>query len=156
MRPGRELAARSAGAEVTIGIRPEALVRADSGAANPLRFTVEHVEWLGHETLAHLRAAEEPGARRSGVADTPPIGTYPTAAADVGGDARESRGPAGRRDRGSSGDVASNADGPTSDTANAARVVARLPGMHQLAAGEPLTLTVDPAHVYVFDADGRA
>ena len=93
---GREPAG---GDEVTAGIRPEALVRVEDGAANALRFVVEHVEWLGHETLAHLRAA-------------------------------------------------AGADG--------AQVVARLPGMHPLAAGAPLALAVDPGRVYVFDRDGRA
>ncbi len=80
---------------VTVGIRPEALVRADAGAQNALHLTVEHVEWLGHETLAHLRA---------GAAGT--------------------------------------------------RVVARLPGMHQLSADEPLTLAVDPTQIHLFDTHG--
>jgi multiple sugar transport system ATP-binding protein len=41
---------------ITAGIRPEALAlaRDDAGDAT-LAATVEHVEWLGHETLAHLR-----------------------------------------------------------------------------------------------------
>ncbi|MCC6850142.1 MAG: ABC transporter ATP-binding protein [Deltaproteobacteria bacterium] len=93
--------------EVTVGIRPEALARADPGAANALRFEVAHVEWLGHETLAHLRAPAPADARR----DAEPRG---------------------------------------------AGVVARLPGLHPLAAGEPLVLDVDPARVYLFDRDGRA
>ncbi|MCC6766865.1 MAG: ATP-binding cassette domain-containing protein [Deltaproteobacteria bacterium] len=93
-------------AEITVGIRPEALVRVDPGAANALRLTVAHVEWLGHETLAHLRATEPPGAGRDEERD----------------------------------------DG----------MVARLPGMHQLAPGEPLALGVDPASVYLFDRNGRA
>ncbi len=42
--------------DVTIGIRPEALTLAEPGASHALAVTVEHVEWLGHETLAHLRA----------------------------------------------------------------------------------------------------
>jgi len=42
---------------LTVGIRPEALTLATDGAANTLHLTVEHVEWLGHETLAHLHAA---------------------------------------------------------------------------------------------------
>jgi ABC-type sugar transport system ATPase subunit len=37
---------------VTLGIRPEAVRLADGGAAPRAR--VEHVEYLGHETLAHL------------------------------------------------------------------------------------------------------
>jgi hypothetical protein len=28
--------------------------------------------------------------------------------------------------------------------------------MHELAAGQPLALTVDPERVYLFDRDGRA
>jgi ABC-type sugar transport system ATPase subunit len=82
---------------VTVGIRPEAFARADDGAADALRFTVDHVEWLGHETLAHLHAGDDP-----------------------------------------------------------TRVVARLPGMHALDAGQSVALTVDPERVYLFDADGRA
>ncbi len=37
---------------VTVGIRPEALTLAADGTPAALRLTVEHVEWLGHETLA--------------------------------------------------------------------------------------------------------
>jgi ABC-type sugar transport system ATPase subunit len=81
---------------VTVGIRPEVLTLADAGAPDVLHLTVEHVEWLGHETLAHLR---------------------------TGGDAR---------------------------------LVARIPGMLTLAAGQPVTLAVEPAQVYLFGADGSA
>jgi multiple sugar transport system ATP-binding protein len=82
---------------VTVGIRPEAFQRGAPDAAGALRFTVEHVEWLGHETLAHLRGGED-----------------------------------------------------------ATRVVARLPGMHRLEAGQPLALAVDPERVYLFATDGGA
>ncbi len=82
---------------VTVGIRPEALTRAADGTPGALRLTVAHVEWLGHETLAHLRAGDDD-----------------------------------------------------------ATVVARLPGMHALTAGEPITLAADPAHIYLFTADGHA
>jgi len=82
---------------LTIGIRPEILTLAPEAAPNTLRLTVEHVEWLGHETLAHLRAAGDDG-----------------------------------------------------------RVVARLPGMHALTAGQPIALAVDPERIYLFDAEGRA
>jgi ABC-type sugar transport system ATPase subunit len=48
----REAAARGA---LTAGIRPEAFRLASAAAdAAALRTTVEHVEWLGHETLAHV------------------------------------------------------------------------------------------------------
>jgi ABC-type sugar transport system ATPase subunit len=88
--------ARAAGdGSVTVGVRPEALTPAADGSPNALTLTVEHVEWLGHETLAHLRAGDAP-------------------------------------------------------------VVARLPGMHTLDAGAPITVTVDPTRIYLFDADGRA
>ena len=82
---------------VTIGIRPEVLTLAPENAAGTLRLTVEHVEWLGHETLAHLRAVGDDG-----------------------------------------------------------RVVARLPGMHALATGQPIALAVDPERIYVFDITGHA
>jgi ABC-type sugar transport system ATPase subunit len=50
---------------VTVGIRPEALALAGEGAREALRLTVEHVEWLGHETLVHLRAGSDgPDASR--------------------------------------------------------------------------------------------
>jgi ABC-type sugar transport system ATPase subunit len=85
----------SGDASVTVGFRPETLTLAAEGSANALTLTVEHVEWLGHETLAHLSAGDAP-------------------------------------------------------------VVARLPGMHTLDGGAPLTVAVDPAKIYLFDADGRA
>jgi glycerol transport system ATP-binding protein len=80
---------------VTVGLRPEAMTPAADGTPNALHLTVEHVEWLGHETLAHLRAGDTP-------------------------------------------------------------VVARLPGMHTLETGAPITVGIDPKQVYLFDADGRA
>jgi multiple sugar transport system ATP-binding protein len=80
---------------VTVGLRPEALRLAAEGVPNTLALTVEHVEWLGHETLAHLRTGD-------------------------------------------------------------AQIVARLPGMQTLEAGAPMTVAVDPAQIYLFDAEGRA
>jgi multiple sugar transport system ATP-binding protein len=96
---GRMPKTPTAGAAVTVGIRPEALTLADPQAAEALRGTVEHVEWLGHETLVHLRA----------------------------GNANDE-----------------------------ARLVARLPGMHTLAHGEPLALAVDPTAIHLFDAESGA
>jgi len=57
--------ARLGARAVTLGVRPEALASADDdadagGAAEGggvLHASVEHVEWLGHETLAHVRLA---------------------------------------------------------------------------------------------------
>jgi ABC-type sugar transport system ATPase subunit len=44
--------------ELTAGVRPEAF-RFAPGAGEPaVRAVVEHVEWLGHETLAYVRAGE--------------------------------------------------------------------------------------------------
>ncbi len=50
-----------AGGDVMVGIRPESLTLTAEGATNTLRVDVEHVEWLGHETLAHLRAGVDGG-----------------------------------------------------------------------------------------------
>jgi multiple sugar transport system ATP-binding protein len=45
---------------LTGGIRPEAFRFADAGRVeHPLPVTVEHVEYLGHETLAHVRVDGE-------------------------------------------------------------------------------------------------
>ena len=39
----------------TAGVRPEAVrVNAGNGSDHALRATLEHVEYLGHETLAHV------------------------------------------------------------------------------------------------------
>jgi ABC-type sugar transport system ATPase subunit len=43
---------------LTGGIRPEALQPATAPDATALETTVEHVEYLGHETLAHVRIAD--------------------------------------------------------------------------------------------------
>jgi ABC-type sugar transport system ATPase subunit len=49
---------RDVAATATLGIRSEHLRLADAGSDAPsLAATVEHVEWLGHETLAYLRLA---------------------------------------------------------------------------------------------------
>ena len=57
--PSERVPADLAPGAVTVGIRPEAFRLAEAGAADVLAFTVEHVEWLGHETLAHLRAGDD-------------------------------------------------------------------------------------------------
>jgi multiple sugar transport system ATP-binding protein len=59
---GRALQAAS-GEEVVVGIRPEAFLAADDGedvraAVAGMRATVDHVEWLGHETLAHVHLGD--------------------------------------------------------------------------------------------------
>jgi multiple sugar transport system ATP-binding protein len=95
--------------QLTGGIRPEHLRLADAAAprsdAAAFDAVVEHVEWLGHETLAYVRATAD-------------------AAKGVAADARH--------------------------------VVARLPGMQALAAGDPVRLELDPAHLYFFDENGCA
>jgi len=53
--PGSALAAAERGKKLTVGIRPEAFRLVPTGhGTNALRATVDHVEWLGHETLAHV------------------------------------------------------------------------------------------------------
>jgi ABC-type sugar transport system ATPase subunit len=58
----------------TVGVRPEAWSVADE-QADALRATVEHVEFLGHETLLHARVADTPvivrvaGAARAAAGD---------------------------------------------------------------------------------------
>jgi ABC-type sugar transport system ATPase subunit len=84
-------------ARVTAGIRPEAFRPAEGPAG--VGATVEHVEWLGHETLVHAR---------------------------VGAAAAET----------------------------SVRLVARLPGMHQLEKGAGVRLAVS-GEVHFFDAGGR-
>lgn len=59
---GRALQAAS-GEEVVVGIRPEAFLAADDGEPDrptvaAMRATVDHVEWLGHETLAHVHLGD--------------------------------------------------------------------------------------------------
>jgi ABC-type sugar transport system ATPase subunit len=57
--PLLESAAKFEGATLTIGVRPESLALAAPGAAASLPARVEHVELLGHETLVHLRIADD-------------------------------------------------------------------------------------------------
>jgi len=54
IEPARAAKTLAADTVVTVGIRPEALTLAAENVAGALRLTVEHVEWLGHETLVHL------------------------------------------------------------------------------------------------------
>jgi ABC-type sugar transport system ATPase subunit len=63
--PGELAAAapgRAAGGELTAGFRPEALRLVEGAAAGraALRARVEHVEYLGHEVLAHLSLGAHP------------------------------------------------------------------------------------------------
>ena len=51
------------GVPLTGGLRPEAFRLAEAGARDALAAVVEHVEYLGHETLVHARA---PGAGSEG------------------------------------------------------------------------------------------
>jgi ABC-type sugar transport system ATPase subunit len=83
--PGR---ARRTGS-VTAGVRPEAVALAEPGPT-ALPATVEHVEYLGHETLVHAAAG-------------------------------------------------------------AVRLVARVPGMRELASGAGIALRLDPERIYLFD-----
>jgi multiple sugar transport system ATP-binding protein len=51
---------RDAGAGLVVGIRPEAfLAETASEQAAALSAVVDHVEWLGHETLAHVHLGRE-------------------------------------------------------------------------------------------------
>ena len=61
LAPARLPPAWPADGAVTVGIRPEAPTLAAVNAPATLTFDVEHVEWLGHETLAHLRAGRDDG-----------------------------------------------------------------------------------------------
>jgi multiple sugar transport system ATP-binding protein len=51
-------ASRLKASEVTIGIRPRALLPADEGASDTLNATVELIEPMGAETLIHARGAD--------------------------------------------------------------------------------------------------
>jgi multiple sugar transport system ATP-binding protein len=51
-----------AAGRVTVGIRPEAFGLAGDGREPRLRAVVEHVEWLGHETLAYVRLGDDTAA----------------------------------------------------------------------------------------------
>ncbi len=59
--PGRFVDARlreCVGQQLTLGIRPESLrLVGDAPAAGTVPVLVAHVEWLGHETLVHLRVS---------------------------------------------------------------------------------------------------
>jgi multiple sugar transport system ATP-binding protein len=47
---------------LTVGIRPEHLRLAESASGAALPVIVEHVEWLGHETLVYVRMADAAAA----------------------------------------------------------------------------------------------
>jgi multiple sugar transport system ATP-binding protein len=58
-----EPARAAAAPRLLAGIRPEDFELApEAGGAETLGAVVEHVEWLGHETLAHVRIADDDGA----------------------------------------------------------------------------------------------
>ncbi len=56
--PPRGAGTATSGGTITVGIRPEALALADAAAPNAFCGTVEHVEWLGHETLVYTRIGD--------------------------------------------------------------------------------------------------
>jgi multiple sugar transport system ATP-binding protein len=66
--PGRlgDAGARDLGvARLTAGIRPDDVRLADAAGDGPaLAAVVDHVEWLGHETLAHVHVGDEDGGVR--------------------------------------------------------------------------------------------
>ena len=86
---------------LTGGIRPEAFQLAAGAQEDSIAATVEHLEFLGHETLVY---------------------------ACVGGAANQ----------------------------EAIRLVARLPGMHELSRQQAVRLQIDPASVHLFDEHGVA
>jgi ABC-type sugar transport system ATPase subunit len=49
---------KAGGERVTAGIRPEALKLTGGGAAGAIRARILHVEYLGHETLAHVQVGD--------------------------------------------------------------------------------------------------
>jgi ABC-type sugar transport system ATPase subunit len=53
--PARVAAAARGEQQLSAGIRPEAFTLAADGRENALRALVDHVEFLGHETLAYVR-----------------------------------------------------------------------------------------------------
>ncbi len=57
--PLLDAAAAHKGATLTLGVRPESLTLVAPGADASLPARVEHVELLGHETLVHLRIADD-------------------------------------------------------------------------------------------------
>jgi len=57
--PPEEIFPRLAGRRLTAGVRPEALrLASDESADGAIRAIVEHVECLGHETLAEIRVGD--------------------------------------------------------------------------------------------------
>ena len=98
--------ARAAGDALVLGIRPEAFASANaaSGASAVLHAVVDHVEWLGHETLAHvhLGARDAPGSAAPGRAPARPRGAgarpgRPPARRSGGGAPVRARRPGARR-----------------------------------------------------------
>jgi len=64
----------AAAESVTIGVRPEVLALAAADAPGTLHLEVEHVEWLGHETLVHLHGTS--GGETRVVARVPGMHTF--------------------------------------------------------------------------------
>ncbi len=89
------------GGSLTAGVRPEAFRLASSEGEGTLPATVEHVEYLGHETIAEIRIEESAAA--SGI-----------------------------------------------------HLTARFQDAARLAPGAAIRLTIDPAHVHLFDEQGNA
>jgi len=87
-------------AHLTAGVRPEGLRLAGDGN-DAVSAAVEHIEWLGHETLAYTR-----------VGDTP--------------------------------------------SPDSVRLVARLPGMHQLHKGQTVRFALDGEQIHLFGDGGDA
>jgi multiple sugar transport system ATP-binding protein len=62
--PAREAVAARDDQQLSAGIRPESFALATDARENTLRVNVDHVEFLGHETLAYVRVGSDPQAPR--------------------------------------------------------------------------------------------
>jgi multiple sugar transport system ATP-binding protein len=131
------------GDRVIVGIRPESLTRSTAGASGSLLHgKVSSIDYHGHEWLARLTVGFRPVELGPVVACTPDESVEPAHLAHY-------------LRRFAIGTKSSQAVREVRGEHRAASLLLRLDSAHGWTVGDQASVTVDVAHIYVFDTNGK-